>query len=416
MSNDTVVIGANAADMTEVATRLAAVCDMIEEHRKSGTAICVRRATAICAMINDVAAAAAEGRPTTTGSGDGRKRPRMESACSYEEVDELGVGLSGFVVRGRHRATGEDVALKSLHREGCGVGGGIGRLLREACFMAAFRGHPFLVALRGVVRVPGVAADGDDDDDYSLVMDYVGPSLLDVLRARGRPFTEPNVRVAMRQLLAGAEAMHRHRIVHRDIKSENILVAVGGGAVSVRICDFGSAKSTAEQSPPGQIAGTMEYMAPEVLVRNADHGVPADAWSLGCVMAELLTRELPFRGEDMADQLREIFDVLGVPDERAWEAMRPRVLAGEVKQWRAQKRRVGHGNRLRELIPEEVLSDDGFEVLKGLLTCDPEKRMTAAAALRCAWFADMVEDACVCVPAASAVSMIDATGKRGHLL
>ncbi|CAL4885638.1 unnamed protein product [Urochloa decumbens] len=377
-------------DTTEVATRLAAVCDLIEEHRKSGAPICATRAAAISAMIDDVAAAATGG-------------TRMDSgACSYEEVDgddELGVGLSGFVIRARLRATGEDVAVKSLHADpGCG---GIGRLLREACFMAACSGHPSHVALRGV------AMDARDGG-HSLVMDYVGPNLLDVLCARGRcrPFPEADARRVMRQLLAGAVAMHRHGIVHRDIKPENVLVAATGGVV-VKICDLGSAKSTAERSPPADIAGTMEYMAPEVLARSAGHGVPADMWSLGCVMAELLIGEPPFRGEDQADQLREIFDVLGAPEESVWEAMRPRVsavLASEVKQWRARQRQVRHRSRLREVIPGEVLSDEGFEVLKGLLTCDPKKRMTAAAALRCGWFTDEVEED-ACVPAAAGCAM-----------
>ncbi|CAN6338158.1 unnamed protein product [Urochloa humidicola] len=386
-------------DADEVATRLAVVLDMIEEHRKSGAPICATRAAAISAMIDDVAsAAAADGR---------RKRRRMEldsGACSYEEVEddgELGVGLSGFVVRARLVATGEDVAVKSLHPEPPGAGG-IWRLLREACFMAACGGHTSLVALRGVAMDGG----GDDDSHYSLVMDYAGPNLLDFLRARGRPFPEPAARRAMQRLLAGAAAMHRRGIVHRDIKSENVLV-VGGGGGGFKMCDLGSAKSTSERSPPAAIAGTMEYMAPEVLARSAaGHGAPADAWSLGCVMAELLTGEPPFRGEDGADQLREIFAVLGVPEERTWEAMAPRVgavLAGEVKQWRARQRQVGHRSRLREVIPGEVLSDEGFEVLKGLLTCDPEKRMTAEAALRCAWFTDEVEDDRV-VPAAASTS------------
>ncbi|OEL31226.1 putative cyclin-dependent kinase F-2 [Dichanthelium oligosanthes] len=396
------VAGASAADddMTAVASRLAAVCDMIQEHRKSGTAICNAD---VYAMIDDVAAAAEdEGRPTA-----GMRERRMDSAClSYEEVGDdvdLGVGAFGVVVRARHRVTGEAVAVKSLHPE-CGHGGGLGRLLREACFMAACGGHPSLVTLRGVTRMTGITME----EDYSLVMEYVGPNLLDVLQARGRPFPEADVRAIMRQLLAGAEEMHRNGIVHRDIKCENILVGHGG---AVKICDFGTAKSMAERNPPDVIAGTMEYMAPEVLVKNTDHDMGVDAWSLGCVMAELLTGELLFRGEDETDQLYDIFDVLGVPDERVWQALRPRswALAGEVRQWRARQQQTQHRNRLRELLPDELLSYDGFEVLKGLLTCDPRRRMTAAAALRCPWFTDNVEDAGV---PATAVSMIDATAKR----
>ncbi|CAN6271862.1 unnamed protein product [Urochloa humidicola] len=88
--------------------------------------------------------------------------------------------------------------------------------------------------------------------------------------------------------------------------------------------------------------------------------------------------------------------------------MRPRVsavVAAEVKQWRARQRQTTtrQWNRLREVISGEVLSDEGFEVLEGLLTCDPGKRMTAAAALRCAWFTDEVDYACL--PAAAITSV-----------
>ncbi|OEL31225.1 hypothetical protein BAE44_0007754 [Dichanthelium oligosanthes] len=75
-------------------------------------------------------------------------------------------------------------------------------------------------------------------------------------------------------------------------------------------------------------------------LENADHGALVDSWSLGCVMAELLTGELLFSGEEVEDQVYEIFDVLGVPDEQAWQAMKPRVLVDEVEQWRARQRQA----------------------------------------------------------------------------
>ncbi|KAF8666381.1 hypothetical protein HU200_053484 [Digitaria exilis] len=386
---------AAATAMTEVAARLAVICDVIHEHHKSGRPIEDDDVATISAMIEDLAATASAGRPPKT-----KLLLRLcngaAASSSYEEVDvdgggELGVGAFGVVVMARHRDTGEPVAAKTLHPEHHGDNGGRGlaRLLREASFMAACSGHPSLVSLLGVERMPCAAA-ATDTAEWSLVMEYVGPNLLDVLRARGgEPFPEADVRAIMRQLLAGAAAMHRHGIVHRDIKSENILVVSGVGAV--KICDFGSAKSTFERHTMFHIAGTLEYMAPEVLARDPHHGAPADAWSLGCVMAELLLSGggLAFRGEDEGDQLLAIFDVLGAPEEAAWRALRPRVLiAGEVNVLRARQRKAQHRSRLRVVFPEDVLSREGFEVLEGLLTCDPTKRMTAAAALRCAWFAD----------------------------
>ncbi|KAJ1253634.1 hypothetical protein BS78_K219800 [Paspalum vaginatum] len=364
--------------MATVATRLAAICDMIEQHRVTGTANSARRAATISAMIDDVAATAAEGRPRVC-----RRKRRMASASGYkQEGRRLVVGGGqghGLVVRARHRATGQAVAVKSLHRRS--GGSYVGDVLREACFTAAGAGHPSLVAFRTVARRPGTA-------DYSIVTDddHAGPSLkADV------PFPEADVRRVMRQLLAGAEAMHRHGVVHRDIKPDNILVPAGTGGV--KICNFGAAKSVSEKEPPRQFAGTAAYMAPEALVRNADHGTPVDMWSLGCVMAELLTGELLFaRAEDEAHQLFKIFDVLGVPCKREWQALKPQVHDDKVQAWRArqvrQMRQRHRRNRLRELVPPKILSAHGFQVLRGLLTCDPEKRLTAAAALQCPWFTD----------------------------
>ncbi|RLM55149.1 hypothetical protein C2845_PM10G09950 [Panicum miliaceum] len=373
-------VGASMTDT--VATRLAAICDMIQAHRASGTPISARRAAAISAMIDDVAATAAEGKPRAF-----RRKRRMASARGYkQEGRRLGQqgGRGAVIVRASHRATGRAVAVKSLHRRS--GGSYVGDVLREACFAAAGGGHPALVTFRTVARKPGTT-------DYSIVMDYVGPSLRAVMGDRGgRPFPEAEVRRIMRQLLAGAEAMHGRGIVHRDIRPDNILVSDGG---AVKICNYGAAKSIAEKDPPCyDPAGTCAYVAPEVLVKSADHGALVDAWSLGCVMAELLTGKPPFAGEDEAHQLFKIFDVLGVPCRRAWQALKPQVHDDKVQLWRArQQRRVGRRNRLRELVPEETLPGEGFQVLKGLLTCDPEKRLTAATALQCPWFTEGVDDA-----------------------
>ncbi|PUZ61064.1 hypothetical protein GQ55_4G240000 [Panicum hallii var. hallii] len=360
-----------AASMTDtVATRLAAICDMIHAHRASGTPISARQAAAISAMIDDVAATAAEGGPRAF-----RRKRRMASARGYkQEGRRLGQqgGRGAVIVRASHRATGRAVAVKSLHRRS--GGSYVGDVLREACFAAAGGGHPSLVTFRTVARKPGTT-------DYSIVMDYVGPSLRAVMGDRGgRPFPEAEVRRIMRQLLAGAEAMHGRGIVHRDIRPDNILVGDGG---AVKICNYGD-------PPCYDPAGTCAYVAPEVLVKSADHGALVDAWSLGCVMAELLTGKPPFVGEDEAHQLFKIFDVLG----RAWQALKPQVHDDKAQLWRArQQRRVGRRNRLRELVPEETLSGEGFQVLKGLLSCDPEKRLTAATALQCPWFTEDVDDA-----------------------
>ncbi|CAL4915344.1 unnamed protein product [Urochloa decumbens] len=393
MSTVTVEVGvggdsaelAATRETSAVGARLAAVLDMIEDHRYTETAMSARRAAAISAMIDDVAAAAVEGKPRTVG----RRKRRMGNAGWYEEERRLGKGAYGAVTKARHRGTGRIVAVKSLQSgTSDDYGEGVCDLLREACFMAACRGHPSFVGLHGVARAPGTR-------EYSIVMDYAGQTTLydDMMGRPDGPFPEAEVRRVMRQLLTGAEAMHRHGIVHRDIKPDNILVGDGDDG-ALRICDFGGAKCMAEYDPPDEVFGAIPYMAPEALLENPDHGTLVDSWSLGCVMAELLGDDMLFVGtKDQTEQLYQIFDVLGVPGKSVWKSLKPSVeYADEVQHWRARNRTLGHRNRLRDLFPEEVLSKDGFEVLKGLLTIDPKKRLTAAAALRCRWFADNVDD------------------------
>ncbi|KQJ81950.1 putative cyclin-dependent kinase F-2 [Brachypodium distachyon] len=355
-------------------TRIAAIFAMIREHDASDeTAMSdAQVAAAISALI---AAAAAHGTTTTITGIVG------SILDDYDEFRKLGSGSAGVVTKARHRATGKTVALKSLH----GYSGGTVRdLLREACFMVGCPAHPSLVTLHGMART-------ESTNDYCLVMDYVdGPTLHDCIRMghRRRPFPEAHARRVMRQLLSAAAHMHQHGVIHRDIKPENILVDDDHRVV--KICDFGSALyCTHDAEECYYAAGTRPYSAPEMLLEKpGGYDALVDTWSLGCVMAELLTGEVLFDGGCDSDTLYEIFDLLGVPGKRAWKPYEASFVAHKVPLWRReQQRRRRHCNRLGELFPEELLSRDGFQVLKGLLTCDPSKRLPAAAALQLPWFA-----------------------------
>ncbi|KAL6898059.1 hypothetical protein ACP4OV_006655 [Aristida adscensionis] len=276
-------------------------------------------------------------------------------------------GRLGAVVKARHRATGETVAIKRLVR-GSGSSDSGGRaveeqLLREARFHEACDGVPFVVGFRGLARDPATAG-------LCLVMECVGPSLADALRAHrhehpDEPLPEARVRAAMYQLLTAAKGMHERRVVHRDIKPQNILV--GDDHRVLKICDFGLAASTAEAPAPLEPAGTLYYEAPEVLLEMPEHDALVDVWSLGCVM------------------LLAIFDTLGVPDEETWPGFSSTAFATET----LPELEVERCSHLREMFPETKLSEQGFEVLNGLLTCNPGKRLTAAAALKLPWFAEV---------------------------
>ncbi|KAM0850763.1 hypothetical protein ACQ4PT_052858 [Festuca glaucescens] len=382
---------AGAEGTATIASRVASICAMLDEHDAAETPMSSRQVEEISSMIDDVAAAS-ESERTTTGDSKRTSKPppgRMRSTCCYEKLGKIGEGSAAVVTEARHLTTGQTVAMKAIHDYCRSVSGG--ELLREACLMAACLGHPSIVALHGLARAPGT-----ESHDYSLVMEHAGPSMDRILRDRMgcRPFSEPEARRVMVQLLSGAAEIHKHSIVHRDIKPENILV---DGAGNVKIGDFGSAMSVSGgqkmSADAYYAAGTTRYSAPEMLLETPGYDARVDAWSLGCVMAELLTGEVLFNEDSASDQLRTIYDVLGVPGKKAWKPHESSFVASRVPVWRREQRRRRrkgrwHNRRLRELFPEELLSEDGFKVLKGLLTCDPDRRLTAAAALKLPWFAD----------------------------
>jgi cell division cycle 2-like protein len=333
-------------------------------------AACVEAAAAPAAAVRDPGAGAA--RPT-------RKRTRiaMGSTDDYEETGRIGTGAFGSVHKARHRGTGRTVAIKRL----AAANGSQVALLREASLLeASGRDNPYVVGFHGLARSPATL-------DLCLVMECVGPSLSDVLHQRRYggsgmppPLPEATVRAIMWQLLTGAKKMHDAHVVHRDIKPDNVLVT--DDRTTVKICDFGLAMYMAEP-PPYEQAGSLWYMAPEMLLGKPDYDALVDTWSLGCVMAELIDGSPLFMASNEADQLDMIFNVLGAPDETTWPWFSSTPFATQLMPELKMKRR----NLLREEFPMKKLSVQGFQVLSGLLTCNPDKRLTAAAALKHPWFA-----------------------------
>uniref|UniRef100_A0A0E0C3T3 [RNA-polymerase]-subunit kinase n=1 Tax=Oryza meridionalis TaxID=40149 RepID=A0A0E0C3T3_9ORYZ len=278
---------------------------------------------------------------------------------SYDRLRLIGEGACGAVFRARHVATGETVAVKIAHKNN----GGDEALLREAEMLAACAGNPAVVRLREVARHP-------ETGKLHLVMDYVGPSLADLLTHRlDGALTEAEARGVMRQLLAGVGQMHARGVIHRDIKPGNVLVGAADGRV--RICDLGLGGPASAAPPRTQLVGTLWYMSPEQYLGGGEYGPAVDMWALGCVMAELLTGETLFPADTEYHQVVLVAGVLGVAD----EAMDGLPLGVTTRP-----------SQLRRKVPEEKLSPAGFDVLNGLLQYVAGDRLTAAAALDMPWF------------------------------
>uniref|UniRef100_A0ACD5TX53 Uncharacterized protein n=1 Tax=Avena sativa TaxID=4498 RepID=A0ACD5TX53_AVESA len=294
----------------------------------------------------------------------------------YERIEKIGEGASGVVYKARDRRTGATVAIKRL-RGGGGDDEQLSEdLVREARCLEACRGHPCLVELRAAHRDAAAGA--------FLVMDYVGPSMAQVMRERGagRPVPEAEARRLMRQLLEGAAAMHDLGVLHRDLKPDNVLV---DGHGNLKICDFGmsrfAAAATGHAAPYTSPVVTLWYRAPELLLGSREYDAGVDTWALGCIMAELLSGAPLLPGRSEMDQLNRAFDTVGADDMADWPRFARLPRAGSPL-----CRKSRPPSRLRDMFP--ALSTAGFDVLSGLLACRPDRRLTAADALRRPWFTD----------------------------
>lgn len=312
----------------------------------------------------------------------------------FHKLEEIGSGAFGVVYRARDRRTGEIVAMKCLRTDDHNSNSiDYSAFAREVSALEACSGHPSIVQLRASGHRQGATGEA------VLVMQFVGPTLRHVMKHErcGRRHTELEVRLQMRQLLAGARRMHRLGLMHRDLKPENVLV---DGRGNLKICDLGMSRSMAGGPPYCIPVGTRWYRAPEVLLGSPDYDDRIDSWALGCIMAELLAGEHPFRGSTDKEQLSEVLDVLGTND---------------IKEWRGYDGRLPRGcglhSFLRNLFPcpakakitgRPALTEAGFEVLSGLLRCNPDKRMTAARALQRQWFKEASHHCCEPAPSVGA--------------
>ncbi|KAK4753623.1 hypothetical protein SAY87_001727 [Trapa incisa] len=299
------------------------------------------------------------------------------SVDEFERLNKIDEGTYGVVYRARDKKTGEVVALKKVkmekEREGFPL-----TSLREINILLSFH-HPSIVDVKEVVV-------GSSLDSIFMVMEYMEHDLKGLMESMKQTFSQSEVKCLMLQLLEGVKYLHDNWVLHRDLKTSNLLLNNRG---ELKICDFGLARQYGSPLKPyTHLVVTLWYRAPELLLGAKQYSTAIDMWSLGCIMAELLSKEPLFNGKAEFDQLDKIFKTLGTPNETIWP--------GFSKLPGVKINFVNHQyNLLRKKFPptsftgSPVLSDVGFDLLNKLLTYDPEKRITADAALDHEWFREV---------------------------
>ena len=135
------------------------------------------------------------------------------------------------------------------------------------------------------------------------------------------PFLASEVKTLLHQLASGVAYLHSHWILHRDLKTSNLLLNNRG---QLKIADFGMARYVGDPPPPQltQLVVTLWYRAPELLLGAPRYGPAIDMWSVGCIFGELLTREPLLQGRNEVDELSRIFALCGAPTDASWPGFR----------------------------------------------------------------------------------------------
>lgn len=227
-------------------------------------------------------------------------------ADKYRIEELINEGGMGAVYRGTHVLMDKTVAVKVLHPALAADDKIVARFSREA--RAASRiSHPHAL---------NVTDFGESDNGIVfLVMEYLkGETLKEVIHSAS-PMPLPRVIEIIRQICGALEAAHGEGVVHRDLKSDNIMLLDVGGGDWAKVLDFGIAKITEKvgQDPaltaPNLIIGTPQYMSPEQCSQAAEIDSRSDIYSLGIILYEMLVGHVPFTGESptaiMMKQLQE---------------------------------------------------------------------------------------------------------------
>jgi len=184
------------------------------------------------------------------------------------------------------------------------------------------------------------------------------------------------VRKFMVQLLRGIRFCHGQRILHRDLKPQNLLIDKEG---NLKIADFGLARAF---GLPMRLytheVVTLWYRAPEILLGSRQYSLGIDIWAIGCIFAEMITRKALFQGDSEIDEIFKIFRVLGTPDEKVWPGVTGMAnYKLTFPQWPPHV--------LGACVPG--IEKEGESLLESLLRYDPQSRISAKRALCHRYFA-----------------------------
>jgi len=287
----------------------------------------------------------------------------------YAKIEKVGEGTYGVVYKARDVGTNEIVALKKIRLEAEDEGVP-STAIREISLLKELK-DDHIVRLIDIIHV---------EQKLYLVFEFLDVDLkryMDGLNKSRTPITMPIVKKFLHQLNSGLVYCHSHRILHRDLKPQNLLI---DNRNNLKLADFGLARAFGipMRTYTHEVV-TLWYRAPEVLLGSRHYSTAVDMWSVGCIFAEMALQGQPlFPGDSEIDQIFKIFRILGTPNDEIWPGVgKLPDYKPTFPQWSKQD--------LAWIVSS--LDEDGIDMLQSTLTYDSAKRISAKRALIHPYFA-----------------------------
>uniref|UniRef100_A0A8C6U5I9 Cyclin-dependent kinase 16 n=1 Tax=Neogobius melanostomus TaxID=47308 RepID=A0A8C6U5I9_9GOBI len=256
------------------------------------------------------------------------------------------------------------VALKEIrleHEEGAPC-----TAIREVSLLKDLK-HANIVTLHDIIHT---------QKSLTLVFEYLDKDLKQYLDDCGNSIHVHNVKLFLFQLLRGLSYCHRRKVLHRDLKPQNLLINEKG---ELKLADFGlaRAKSIPTKTYSNEVV-TLWYRPPDILLGSTDYSTHIDMWGVGCIFYEMATGRPLFPGSTVEEELHFIFKLLGTPTEHSWPGI------GANEEFVAYNYPQYRGERLSNHTPR--LSSEGVELLSKFLQFEGKKRVSADEAMSHAYF------------------------------